>query len=129
MEFTDNTPRGRQVIEAYGDGAFRVSGELHRGSVLVFADRTLAWPISQVSAVSAEALSASLAPVGRAEPPVEVLLIGCGAKAALVPKTLREALRAKGVVIEAMDTGAACRTFNLLMAEERRAAAALIAVE
>lgn len=124
MQITDRTASGRQVIEGYGDGAFRVSGTLHQGSVLVFADRTLAWPISEVSEVSAEALQ----PVDQAEPPVEVLLIGCGAKAAMVPKALREALRAKGVVIEAMDTGAACRTFNLLMAEERRAAAALIAV-
>ena len=71
----------------------------------------------------------SLAVVGQAEPTVEVLLLGCGAKAALVPRALRGALRADGVVIEAMDTGAACRTFNLLMAEGRRAAAALIAVD
>lgn len=125
MEFSDNTATGRQVIEAYGDGIFRVSGALHRGSVLVFADRTLAWPVSDMSEVSAEAL----AQVGEAEPRVEVLLLGCGAAVAQVPKALREALRAEGVVIEAMDTSAACRTFNLLMAENRRAAAALIAVE
>ena len=118
MELTDNIAKGRQVIEAYGDGAFRVSGTVHRGSVLVFADRTLMW------AVSAE----SLAAVGQAEPTVEVLLLGCGATAALVPKALREAMRADGVVVEVMDTGAACRTFNLLMAEERPAAA-LIAVD
>ena len=125
MEFTDNTAEGRQVIEAYGDGTFRVSGALYRGSVLVFADRTLAWPVSDMSEASAE----SLAPVGQAEPQVEVLLLGCGATAALVPRALRETLRAEGVVIEAMDTSAACRTFNLLMGEDRRAAAALIAVE
>ncbi len=125
MDFTDNTAEGRQVIEAYGGGIFRVSGALYLGSVLVFADRTLAWPVANLRELSA----AALAPVGRAEPPVEVLLLGCGPAAALVPRALREALRAEGVVIEAMDTSAACRTFNLLMAENRRAAAALIAVE
>ena len=125
MELTDNIAKGRQVIEAYGDGAFRVSGTVHRGSVLVFADRTLMWAVSGMAEVSAE----SLAAVGQAEPTVEVLLLGCGATAALVPKALREAMRADGVVVEVMDTGAACRTFNLLMAEERPAAAALIAVD
>jgi uncharacterized protein len=125
MELTDNVAKGRQVIEAYGDGTFRVSGTVHRGSVVVFVDRTLAWQVSDMTEVSAE----SLAAVGQAEPTVEVLLLGCGAKAAMVPKALRAALRETGVVIDAMDTGAACRTFNLLMAEGRRAAAALIAVE
>lgn len=125
MEITANTPGGRQVIEGYGDGRFRVSGEVHRGSVLVFADRTVTWAVSDMAEISRESLSE----VVRAEPRVEVLLLGCGVEAARVPKALREALRADGVVIEAMATGAACRTFNLLMAEERRAAAALIAVE
>ena len=75
MEFTDNTATGRQVIEAYGGGIFRVSGALHRGSVLVFADRTLTWPVSDMSEISLE----SLVPVAQAEPRVEVLLLGCGA--------------------------------------------------
>jgi uncharacterized protein len=113
------------VIEGYGEGRFRVSGTVHRGSVLVFPDRTVAWGVSDMAELTRE----SLEPIGRAEPPVEVLLLGCGATAVPVASALREALRADGVVIEAMATGAACRTFNLLMAEERRAAAALIAVD
>ncbi|MDX1425859.1 MAG: Mth938-like domain-containing protein [Kiloniellales bacterium] len=125
MQITDSTASGRQVIEGYGEGAFRVSRTLHKGSLLVFADRTAPWAVTDMAELTAEAL----AEVARAEPPIDVLLLGCGAKAAMVPKPLRDALRAEGVVIEAMDTGAACRTFNLLMAEERRAAAALIAVE
>ena len=129
MQITDSTASGRQVIEGYGDGAFRVSGVLHKGSLLVFADRTTPWGVSDLAEASPESLAASLAEVLRAEPPFEVLLLGCGAQAAMVPKALRAALRAEGVVIEAMDSAAACRTFNLLMAEGRRAAAALIAVE
>ena len=124
MEITDNTAADRQLIEGYGGGGFRVSGTQHRGSLLIFADRSLAWPVATTDEVTFE----SLAAVTGAEPPVEVLLLGCGATAAPLPKALREALRAEGVVVEPMDTGAACRTFNLLMAEDRRAAAALIAV-
>ena len=124
MQITDSTTSGRQVIEGYGDGAFRVSGTLHKGSLLVFADRTAPWGVSDMAELTTE----TLAEVLQTEPPVDVLLLGCGAKAAMVPKALRAAVRAEGVVIEAMDTGAACRTFNLLMAEGRRAAAALIAV-
>lgn len=125
MDITANLARGRQVIEAYGGGGFRVSGEVHRGSVLVFVERTVTWELSDMAELSRESLSE----VVRADPPVEVLLLGCGAKAMPVASALREALRAAGVVIEPMATGAACRTFNLLMDEERRAAAALIAVD
>jgi len=58
---------------------------------------------------------------------VDLLLLGCGARMAMVPAALRQQLRDAGVVIEAMDTGAACRTYNVLMADGRRVAAALIA--
>ena len=70
----------------------------------------------------------SLDPVKEADPAVEVLLLGVGSKNALVPSTLRKALRVAGIVLDAMDTGAACRTYNVLMAEDRRVAAALIAL-
>ena len=71
----------------------------------------------------------SLAPVAAQEPSVEILVIGCGASFQAPPKGLREDLREWGVVLEWMDTGAACRTFNVLLAEERASAAALIAVD
>ena len=59
---------------------------------------------------------------------VDLLLIGCGAESVLLPRALRESIRAYGVGLEVLDTGAACRTFNLLLPESRRVAAALIAV-
>lgn len=125
MDVTPGDPAGRQVIESYGDGRFRVSGRVYEGSILIFPDRTLPWPAADLAAVTAE----SLAPVAAAEPAVEVLVLGCGAEMAVVPKSLRESLRAAGVVIEPMDTGAACRTYNVLLSEGRRVAAALIAVD
>jgi len=69
--------------------------------------------------------SETLAPViehGR----VEILLLGLGRSTSAVPAALRTALRTAGIALEAMDTGAACRTYNVLVAEDRRVAAALI---
>jgi uncharacterized protein len=112
------------VIQAYGAGGFRIDGEAYRGSILILPDRVEAWPVSDMAAVTAQ----SLAPVLAVTRDVDVLLLGCGARMALVPPALRQELRAAGIVIDAMDTGAACRTFNVLRAEERRVAAALIAI-
>lgn len=116
---------GRRVIDGYGGGGFRVAGEAHRGSILVLPDRTVPWPVSGIADLSID----SLAPVIACDPRPEILLIGCGKSAAMIPPALRQALREQGIVIDAMDTGAACRTYNVLLSEERRVAAALIAVE
>jgi uncharacterized protein len=60
---------------------------------------------------------------------IQILVIGCGAKFAGEPSGLRQGLRQHGIVLEWMDTGAACRTFNVLLGEERQVAAALIVVD
>ena len=126
MDLTPLVPAGRQIIESYGDLRFRVTGTLHQGSILVFPNKTLAWIVGDIAALSVESLAAIR--TAGTEGQVDLLLIGCGARLALIPKELRASLRAAGVVIEAMDTGAACRTYNVLAAEGRRVAAALIAV-
>ena len=126
MDLTPLVPQGRQIIESYGDGRFRVTGKLHEGSVLVFPDRTVAWAVTESSALTEESLS-SIAAAGDAGT-VDLLLIGCGARMTLIPAKLRAALRSHGIVIEPMDTGAAARTYNVLAAEGRKVAAALIAV-
>ncbi len=126
MDLTPDLPSERQVVESYGGGRFRVSGTAYEGSILVRAERTLAWPVADFAAVTPETLD----PLFEAgEGVVEVLLIGCGPKMALIPEALSTALRARGVAADAMDTGAACRTYNVLLSEERRVAAALIAVD
>lgn len=123
MDVTPIIPAGRQVIEAYASGLFRVSGIVHKNSILVFPDATLAWPVSDAGSLTPDAFQPIIARGG-----VEVLLLGCGARMALVPAGLRKALREAGIVVDAMDTGAACRTYNVLLSEERRVAAALIAL-
>jgi uncharacterized protein len=126
VDITPLIPAGRQIIESYGDGRFRVSGTLFEQSILVFPDRTLPWAPVAASEITQESLD-EIARAGTAGT-VDVLLIGCGARMAMMPAELRRALRAAGIVIEPMDTGAACRTYNVLMSEGRLVAAALIAV-
>jgi len=120
MDLTPRLATDRQVIQAYGGGGFRISQVRYEGAVLVFPDRVLAWPASAAGDASVE----NLAPLRDAG--VELLLLGCGRSMAALPQALRQAVRGWGVVIDAMDTGAACRTYNILLAEERRVAAALI---
>ena len=126
MDVTPLIPQGKQVIDGYGDGGFRVSGTRIEGSVIVYPDRLSPWPPSALADVTAIAL-ADVAAAGRAGR-VELLLLGTGARMSQIDRGLRQELRAAGVVIEVMDTGAACRTYNVLLAEGRKVAAALIAV-
>jgi uncharacterized protein len=121
MDPTPSIPGGRQVIESYGPGGFIVSGRPYPSSLLVFPDATLVWEVDNVASVSAENLAPIVSHGG-----VEILLLGCGAHLVPVAPALRQALKAAGISIDAMDTGAACRTYNVLMAEERKVAAALI---
>ncbi|MBM3571300.1 MAG: hypothetical protein FJX52_02920 [Alphaproteobacteria bacterium] len=125
MEVTPLVPSGRHYIESYGDGRFRVGGALHRGSILVFPDGCQTWPVAAVADITAE----SLASVSGRQPKIEILLIGCGRRMVMLAPAMRQSLRASGIVADAMGTGAACRTYNVLMSEGRMVAAALIAVE
>ena len=126
MDLTPLIPGGRQIVESYGEGRFRVSGQLYPGAVLVFPERTLAWPVNLAAEANLENLEPIMA-AGRSGA-VDLLLFGQGPRMTLLPPDLRQGLRAAGIVAEPMDTGAACRTYNVLMAEGRRVAAALIPV-
>lgn len=123
VDVTPLIPAGRQVIDSYGNGGFKVSGARYEGSILVLPDRTIGWDVTSFDQVTLESLAPLLEDVG-----VELLLVGCGPRLTLVPGALRRELKAAGVGVESMDTGAACRTYNVLLAEGRRVAAALIAV-
>jgi len=126
LDLTPLIPGGRQIIESYGDGRFRVGGQVHVGALLVFPTRSLSWPITEAVEANLENLAAVLEAGGNGE--VDLLLFGQGRRMLPVTPALRQGLKAAGVVVEPMDTGAACRTYNVLMAEGRLVAAALIAV-
>ncbi len=126
-EPTDKTlptpdPRERQLIQTYGPGRFRISDVDHTGAVLVLPQRTTPWSVATADEIAAD----NLGPIIEATPAVEVLVVGCGARASFIPPSRRSELRAYGLVLEVMDTGAACRTYNVLLAEGRRVAAALL---
>jgi len=124
MDITPLVPKGRQVLTGYGAGGFKINNEFVGGSILLFAEGHHAWTVSDASQISAFTLQ----PVLESEPHIELLLIGTGKSMAMLDNTLRPLLKSKGIAVEVMDTGAACRTYNVLLAEERRVAAALIAV-
>jgi uncharacterized protein len=121
VDVTPLIPADRQVIESYGSHSFRVSGALYEGAILVFPEATQGWTASIMAEITVESLAPVLSRGG-----VEILLLGCGRQMERVPTALRQALRAAGIVVDAMDTGAACRTYNVLLAEDRRVAAALL---
>ncbi|RJF83797.1 hypothetical protein D3877_03975 [Azospirillum cavernae] len=119
----------RQVIDGYGEGQFCVSGRWWVGAVIVLPDRTLPWSVGpDVSADMAALTAADFAEIVAAEPKVELLLLGTGPTMRFVPKALRQELRAAGIVVEFMDSRAVCRTYNILLAEGRRVAVAMLPV-
>ena len=115
---------GPRPIDGYGNGGFRIGGEVIGGSILVAGDGTVTGWSADVSALTPESFAAVLA----LSPRPEILLVGCGERAVFIPPPVRQGLREAGIVVDAMSTGAACRTFNVLIAEGRQVAAALIAV-
>jgi len=113
-------------IDAYGNGGFRFGGGVsHRGSLLCLPGGMFAWNVTDVAGITAE----TLAPVFAAADDIDVLLIGVGPDIAAIPRELREALRDRKIIVEAVNTGSAIRTYNVLLAEKRAVAAALIAVD
>ena len=121
VDITPVIPADRQVIDSCQPGYFRVSNTVHAHPIVVFPDRTVAWPVAAFDALTVE----DFALVTAAEPKVEVLLLGSGPRMALPPKGLRQGLKAAGLSVDVMETGAACRTYTVLLAEGRRVAAAL----
>ncbi len=122
-DVTPIIPASRQVIETYGEVRFHISGVRYEGAVIVLPEQVVPWTPAAWSEVTLESFAA-LTKTDLAD----VLLLGCGPRAELPSRSIREGLRAAGMVAEPMDTGAACRTYNVLMAEDRRVAAALIPV-
>lgn len=122
MDVTPLLKPGQQIIQSYAGGGFRVSGQAYQGSVLIWPERTVAWALSSFSGLQVSDFS----PVYEHDPLPDVVLFGTGSAQQFLQPALRQELRAKGLVIEVMDTGAACRTYNVLLAEGRRVVAALL---
>ena len=122
MQLTREAPADRQLIQSYNPGQFRVNGMTFHGPVIVSAAAALPWNATSVSTLTLD----SFAPLRDMK--VDVCLLGCGAKMDRLPKALRDALKEEGLNVEPMDTGSACRTYNMLVVEGRKIAAALIPI-
>jgi uncharacterized protein len=126
IEIRDAHYPGRAPIEAYGNGGFRFAGMSHRGAILCLPSGVHGWKDAPApDAIDEASLVAVLAEAER----IEILLVGTGASLIPLPPAVRDRCRAAGIVAEPMATGAAVRTFNVLLAEDRAVAAALIAVD
>jgi len=113
-------PASRNAITGYGEGYVTVNGQRHESSLIVLPDRVLPWDATGFEALSVEHFS-SLKDLQ-----VEILLLGTGPKQRFPHPRLTAPLAAAGIGLEVMDLKAACRTYNILVAEERRVAAALL---
>ena len=125
MEFTPLVPENRQIVQSYGIGRFKVSQIEYESSIIVLPLRTLSWGVKALNDINFQ----NLAPVLEDNPPIDILLIGCGKSMQLLPRDFSDRWRQNSIAVDAMDTGAACRTYNILSAEGRRVAAALIALD
>lgn len=101
-----------------------MANEAYQGSIIVHPGGVIPWPVTAFDEITLETLAPVLALAGT----VDVCLVGCGARLLPLPLALRTALKAAGIPSDPMDTGAACRTYNVLAGEGRAVAAALIAV-
>jgi uncharacterized protein len=123
MDVTPLIRQGQQIIQSYAGGSFRVSGQVYPGAVFVTPEQTVSWkaPVG-IGELTPADFEAALKGVGGK---FDVILLGTGKTMAILPPELRKSLKDNGLNVDSMDTGAACRTYNVLMAEGRAVAAAL----
>lgn len=107
-----------QLIRTYGPGRFLIGEREWREPVLVSPTLSVPWNVARAEDLVIEAL--------RALPAIELLVVGCGIRSVFLPPPLRARFKAAGVALEVVDTGAACRIYNVLLAESRKVGAALI---
>lgn len=108
---------GAPPIDSYAQGAFRVAGQVHQGHLLLLSGKAQSWK-------GTDDLSTILA--ARAE--FDVLFIGTGAQIAPLPEAAQREFATADIHPELMATPQACRSYNVLLAEGRRVAAALLAL-
>lgn len=124
MKIRRPTFSAQPPIDAYGDGGFRIQEQRVEGSILLTPRGLYPWPVRSMDDLDKE----TLAPIASASADFELLLIGCGPQIVRPSKEVRAALATLQIHGDFMDTGAAARTYNVLLAEDRLVTAALIAV-
>lgn len=126
MDVTPLIKKGQQIIQSYADGRFKVSGAVYPGAIIVTSSATVGWDVAdpvpeRLQSSDFEGFSAYLGQI-------DVLIVGTGGKHVFLPPDRVKPIKLLKINMETMDTGAACRTYNVLMTEGRRVAAALLPV-
>jgi uncharacterized protein len=120
MKLTDETRPGTNFIRAYAPGEISIGERAIRSNCIVTAEQIIEWPAQSIAALTI----ADLEPLIQLAP--EIVILGSGATQQFPEPALLGAILSKGIGCEVMNTGAACRTYNVLVGEDRRVAAALM---
>ena len=123
MDITPLVDEKKKIIQSYGTGRFKINGELFEQAVIVMPDNVITW---HVEPPLAECSVTDFQPILAQADEIDVVFVGCGKSMEMIPAEIKTAFQDKNIVIEAMDTGAACRTYNVLLMEGRRVVAALM---
>ena len=116
---------GRHLIDSFGNGGFRLAGVSHQGSLIMSPSGTRALDVLDVAALTPDHIGLLVAE----KADIDMLLIGTGRDIAPLPKPVRALLQAEGIGFDMMSTNAAVRTYNVVLEEDRRVAAIVIAVD
>ncbi len=127
MDITPLLRSGQQIIKSYAGGVFKVNDSSYSSAIIVTPDITIIWDIGDITEVSALSLAHFTALIEKSND-IDVVLLGCGKTMVFLPSELRGDLKKSGLSVDIMDSGAACRTYNVLMSEGRRVACALLPV-
>ncbi len=125
MEFKEVTSQEDTSISSYGDGGFRIGDQRRKGSILITPKGYYPWAAVDIDSITLDSLSRIIAQKDE----IDILLIGMGENMTFLNKQIRSALEAAEIGVDVMSTGAAARTYNVLLLEGRKVAAALIAVD
>lgn len=115
---------GRAPIETYGNGGFRFADMSHRGSLMCLPSGIYGWNVDSDTELSTDLFSK----VWEEASELEIFLVGTGPDIKMLPAALKEAFKSRSISSDPMNTGAAVRTYNVLLAEQRAVGAAFIAV-
>ena len=124
MDITPHIRESRVIIDGYGDGGFRVNGDRRDGALVVLEDHAVSIAATDLESLTLEMLQ----PLFDASDSLDVVIFGMGERMAFIPVNISQKLQALNIGSDPMDTGAACRCFNVLVTEDRRAAAVLLPV-
>ena len=120
MKFTLDNPQGEFVFSNYGDGFLTVNDQSHNNSLVIFPDLLEAWPVSDFDQLTADHFTIFT------ERNPDVVILGTGSSQRFPPVELRRELARRKIQLDIMDTPAACRTYNLLVSEDRDVGAAIL---